>query len=74
MKRFTVARRDSYHQFPRSPLGTPGTIIHFWHAHKKKKKKEKETQYIFSLAADGSVTKDTFSLLKTLRVTWNSTQ
>ena len=36
-----MARRDSYTQFPRSPLGTPGTMIPLWHGEAKKKRKKK---------------------------------
>ena len=40
-------RRDIYPQFPRSPLGTLGTMTPFWRAHTKK---EKETLSFFSVS------------------------
>ena len=32
------SRRDTYPQFPRSPLGTPGTMMTIWHRHTIKKR------------------------------------
>ena len=42
VKHGAVTLRGSYSYFPRSPLGTLGTMSPFWHAHEKKKKKEEK--------------------------------
>ena len=44
-------RRDSYPQFPRSLLATPGSMTSLWRGHtKKKKKKEQRNACIFRVS------------------------
>ena len=55
------SRRDFYPKFPRSTLGTPGTMNPLLaHTHEKKKKKRKETLALLE-----------YSLLKQARLTGN---
>ena len=57
------SRRDNYPQFPRSTLGTPGTmnpLLAHTHEKKKREKKEKETLALLE-----------YSLLKPTRLTGN---
>ena len=50
-----MTRRDSYTQFPRSPLGTPGTINPLLERARQTKKQQQQKGFHFlSLAAKAS--------------------
>ena len=59
-----MTRRDSYTQFPRSPLGTPGTINPLLaRARQTKKQQQQKGSHFLSLAAKASQTNQSLSLL-----------
>ena len=53
----TILIVDSYPQFLRSPLGTPGTMTHHLARKHEKKKERKRNACILSLAAKANSTK-----------------
>ena len=59
-----MTRRDSYTQFPRSPLGTPGTINPLLARARQTKTQQQQNGFHFlSLAAKASQTNQSLSLL-----------